>query len=124
MVKKSSGRVYLNDEEKKVLTGLLDEWNSNPNKKTRDAFVSAEALPKIQQLDLSRFGPDVISRNKAAKVLWDSRVQVRFLLRPIAAICSTHSRRFIPGLKTTSLTRTGQSSNWRGKYLSEGLSGS
>jgi len=79
MVKKTTVRVFLNDEEKKVLAGLLEEWNSKPDKKTRDAFISGEALPRIQQLNLSKFGPDIISRDKAAKLLWDSRVKVCFL---------------------------------------------
>jgi hypothetical protein len=48
MVKKPSGRVYLSDEEKKVLAGNLQEWNGNPSKKSRNAFISAEVLPKIQ----------------------------------------------------------------------------
>jgi hypothetical protein len=76
MARKRAEKVYLTDEEKKILGGLLEEWNGKPDKKSRDSFVSAEALPKVQQLNLSRFGPDIISRDKAAKILWDSRVQV------------------------------------------------
>jgi hypothetical protein len=79
MVKKPSGRVYLSDEEKKVLAGNLQEWNGNPSKKSRDAFISAEVLPKIQALNLSKFSSEILSRDKAAKILWDSRVQVRFV---------------------------------------------
>jgi len=38
---KAKLKVYLSDEEKKVLAGLLDEWNSKPNKNTCDSFVSS-----------------------------------------------------------------------------------
>jgi hypothetical protein len=79
MAKKATKRVYLSDEEKTVLASLLEEWNSKPDKKTRDGYITAEALPKIQQLNIAKFGPDVISKDKAAKILWDDRVQVCFL---------------------------------------------
>jgi len=69
---KAKQRVYLNDEEKKVLESLLGEWNSKPDKKTHDSFISSEVLPKIQQLN-----PEVISRDKEAKMVWEDRVQVR-----------------------------------------------
>jgi signal recognition particle subunit SEC65 len=69
-------KVYLTDDEKKVLRGLLEEWNGKPDKNSRDSFVSAEALPKIQQLNLAKFSSDIIARDKAAKILWDLRVQV------------------------------------------------
>jgi hypothetical protein len=79
MVKKTTReRVYLTDEEKKVLAGLLNEWNEKPDKKSRDAFVSSEALPKIQQLNISKYGSDIISKDKAAKMLWECRIQVSF----------------------------------------------
>lgn len=71
-------RVFLSDEEKKILASLLDEWNGKPDKKTRDAFVSAEALPKIQELNLEKYGPNVISTDKGAKEGWEKRVKVRF----------------------------------------------
>lgn len=116
MVKKSTGRVYLDDEEKKVLARLLEEWNGKPDKKARDTFVSAEALPRIQQLNLSKFGPDIISRDKAAKALWDGRVKVHFLADSTGNRCSHMCRRSTLGLRTTNLTRTGRSSSWKGKY--------
>ena len=79
MVKKTTkDRVYLNDDEKKILAGLLKEWNDKPDKKSRDAFISSEALPKIQQLNISKYGPDIISKDKAAKMLWECRIQVSF----------------------------------------------
>jgi hypothetical protein len=79
MVKKTTKeRIYLTDEEKKVLAGLLTEWNEKPDKKSRDAFISSEALPKIQQLNISKYGPDIISKDKAAKMLWDCRIQVSY----------------------------------------------
>ena len=74
---KAKQRVYLNDEEKKVLESLLGEWNSKPDKKTHDSFISSEVLPKIQQLNMLRYGPEVISRDKEAKMVWEDRVQVR-----------------------------------------------
>jgi hypothetical protein len=73
---KTKERTYLTEEEKKVLFPLLEEWNSKPDKKSRDAFVSSEALPKIQKLDPSRYGPEIISKDKASKELWERRIQV------------------------------------------------
>jgi hypothetical protein len=76
---KTKQRVYLGEEEKQVLAGLLEEWNSKPDKKARDAFISAEALPKIQELDMTKYGPTIIATDKAAKLMWEARIQVRFL---------------------------------------------
>lgn len=76
MAKEKTGRVYLTDEEKTILAGILEEWNSKPNKKARDDFISAETLPKIQQLNASKFGPEIISKDKVADLLWNKRVQV------------------------------------------------
>jgi hypothetical protein len=73
---KSNDRIYLTEEEKKVLIPLLDTWNEKPNKKARDEFLSSEALPKIQQLNITKCGPDIISKDKAAKALWEKRIQV------------------------------------------------
>jgi len=73
---KSKERTYLTEDEKKILLLLLEEWNEKPNKKARDAFISSDALPKIQQLNLPKYGPDIISKDKAAKVLWEKRIQV------------------------------------------------
>jgi len=69
-------RTYLTEEEKKILLDLLDNWNELPNKKARDAYISAEALPKIQLLNSTKFGPEIISKDKAAKALWERRIQV------------------------------------------------
>jgi hypothetical protein len=77
---KTKDRTYLTEDEKNVLGPLLEDWNGKPNKKARDAFISAEAIPKIQQLNLSKFGPDVISKDKAARALWERRIQVSCLL--------------------------------------------
>jgi len=78
MGKTQKEKIYLNEEEKKILGSLLEEWNSKPDKKARDSFISGEALPRIQQLDLIKFRPDVISKDKGAKVKWEKRVQVRY----------------------------------------------
>src|SRR5258708_39962630 len=77
MAKKNAERVYLNDEEKKILAGLIDEWNGKGGKKSRDAFVAGEALPKIQQLNEEKFSPTIISKDKAAKLLGEKRGQGR-----------------------------------------------
>jgi len=77
MPKTQKERIYLSEDEKNILTGLLEEWNSKPNKKARDGFVSSEALPRIQALDLVKYGPDIISTDKGAKTKWEKRVQVR-----------------------------------------------
>lgn len=75
---KAKERVYLREEEKDILAGLLDRWNTQPDKKSRDAFVSAEALPKVQQLNMEKFGPEIIARDKEAKIMWERRCQVRY----------------------------------------------
>ena len=77
-------RTYLTDEKRKVLDGLLDEWGRKADKRSRDAFISYEALPKIQQLNLSKYGLDIISKDKAAKELWDRRAEV--------SLCSSFSK--------------------------------
>jgi len=69
-------RIYLTEEERQILQSLLEEWNGKQGKKARDAFVASEAIPKVQQLNLEKFGPEVISKDKAANVLWERRIQV------------------------------------------------
>jgi len=73
-------KCYLLPEEKDILQGMLAEWCFKPYKKTRDAFITAEVLPKLQALNLNKYGPAVIERDKEAKILWE-RIQVS--LRPI-----------------------------------------
>lgn len=75
-------RIFLTDEERTILRSLLPEWNGKGNKKSRDAFVSSEAIPQIQQLNLDQYGPEVVSRDKPAKVLWEKRMQVCIFLYP------------------------------------------
>jgi hypothetical protein len=118
---KTKGRVYLSEEEKKILASLLEEWNGKPDKKSRDSFISAEALPKIQQLNLSTFGPEIISKDKEAKITWERRVQVRILHKSCCSFAYTFSRRYSHGLRTTSHTKTELSSSWNGKYHFGGL---
>jgi hypothetical protein len=74
--KKTNQRIYLTEDEKKVLGQLLAEWAEKNGKKERDAFVSSEAIPKIQQLNLTQFSPEIISQDKAAKSLWERRIEV------------------------------------------------
>ena len=74
--KKGNDRIYLREEERAVLQSMLQEWNGKPNKKTRDAFVSGVAVPKIQELNDKEYGPEIISKNKVAKVQWEKRVSV------------------------------------------------
>lgn len=73
---KTKERVYLTEEEKKILQSHLNEWDSKADKTSRDAFLSSEILPKIQQLDPEKYGPDVVSRNKEHKLLWERRAEV------------------------------------------------
>ena len=72
----SDGRVYLTDEEKEVLKANLDEWNEKPDKKSRDAFLASEILPNIQALNMEKYGPASISKDKEAKLLWEARIKV------------------------------------------------
>lgn len=110
---KAKQRVYLSEEEKKLLAGLLEEWNSKTDKKSRDNFISAEALPKIQALNMSQYGPDIISTDKAAKLRWENRIQVSTPTYFHYIIQHYNSRRFPPGLKTTNRTRTAPSLDWK-----------
>jgi hypothetical protein len=73
---KKTDRIYLRDDETKVLQSLLQEWSDKSDKKSRDAFVSGTAVPKIQGLNVKDYGPDVISTSKVAKVQWEKRVTV------------------------------------------------
>lgn len=73
---KKNDRIYLRDEETKVLQSLLQEWADLPNKNSKDAFVSGTAVPRIQELNGKEYGPEVISTSKVAKVQWDKRVCV------------------------------------------------
>lgn len=104
---KTKARVYLTEEEKKILLPLLEEWSSQPDKKTRDAVISSKAIPKIQNLDLSKYGPEIISKDKAAKELWERRIQVCDSFNIHTTMSSSLSRPYTPGLKTISLSKTG-----------------
>ena len=73
---KTKERVYLTEEEKKVLQLHLEEWDSKPDKTSRDAFLVSEVLSKIQQLNPNKYGPDIVSRNKELKLLWERRAEV------------------------------------------------
>lgn len=73
---KTKERVFLTEEEKNVLQSLLQEWVSKPDKKSRDAYLASEVLPKIQQLNPDKYGAEVVSRSKEHKVLWERRAQV------------------------------------------------
>ena len=70
----------MTEEETKLLQSVLEEWFSQPDKRSRDAFVSSEVLPKIQQLDPNKYGSEAISRSKEVKILWEKRVQVSLIL--------------------------------------------
>jgi hypothetical protein len=73
---KTKERVFLTEEEKKILQSHLQEWDSKPDKTSRDAYLSSVVLPLIQQLHPDKYGPEVVSRNKEQKVLWERRAQV------------------------------------------------
>src|SRR3977135_4375612 len=74
--KQKKDRIFLTDEERTILRSLLPEWNGKGDRKSRDAFVASEAIPQIQRLNLDQYGPEVVSRDKPAKVLWEKRMQV------------------------------------------------
>jgi hypothetical protein len=73
---KKTDRIYLREEETTILQSLLQEWSDKPDKKSKDAFVSGTAVPKIQAMNNKDYGPEVISTNKVAKVQWEKRVSV------------------------------------------------
>jgi hypothetical protein len=74
--KKSKDRVYLTEEEKAILREHVAEWNQKPDKMTRHAYIASEILPKIQELDSEKFGPDRLAWDKEAKALFDRRIKV------------------------------------------------
>jgi hypothetical protein len=71
-----SDRTYLTEEEVQVLEQRLTEWNDKADKKSREAFVIGEILPLIQQLNMEKFGPEMLEKDKAAKILWEKRIKV------------------------------------------------
>jgi len=73
---KESERIYLREEERSFLQSMLQEWTDQPDKKSRDAFVSGSVLPRIQELNRQEYGPDIISINKVAKGQWERRTAV------------------------------------------------
>jgi hypothetical protein len=74
--RKVPGRIYLKEDETRILETYLGEWNEKPDKRSRDAYVVSDVLPKVQALDLERFGPELLSKDKQAKQLWENRVKV------------------------------------------------
>ena len=74
--KKSKDKTYLTNEELKLLDSHLVEWSSKPDKKSRDAYVTTEVFPSIQKMNMEKFGPDILSNNKVAKLLWEKRMKV------------------------------------------------
>jgi hypothetical protein len=74
--RKNTERTYLEQEEIQFLQDSLEEWNGKSDKKARDAFVVATVLPKIQQMNLEKFGPENLSKDKSAKLLWERRIMV------------------------------------------------
>jgi hypothetical protein len=71
-------KCYLQEVETNVLRELQVEWNKQPDKQSRDSFVTSTVLPKIQQLNKEKFGPEKISKCKDSKKLWDKRVKVSY----------------------------------------------
>ena len=117
--RKTPGRIYLTEEETKVLESFLGEWSEKPDKRSCNAFVVTEVLPKVQSLDLDRFGPDIISRDKQAKQLWESRIKVRTDIRTSAEWSFFLHRRFLSpstcGSRTIGPSKTEPSSDWKEK---------
>ena len=54
----------------------MADWVARPDKKSRDAFISSEVVPLIQQLNMDEYGPEHISKDKVMKELWERRIQV------------------------------------------------
>ena|ERR1700682_3503438 len=74
---KQTNRNFLKDSERDVLKSHLGAWVEKQEKKARDAYISAEVLPEVQALDPGQFGPELLSKDKQAKELWDRKVKVR-----------------------------------------------
>lgn len=74
--KATKAKCYLLPEEKDILREMLADWCSQPDKKTRDTLITSQVLPKLQALNMDKYGPDVIERDKEAKILWERRIQV------------------------------------------------
>lgn len=69
-------RLYLQEHETTYLRSILQEWNEKSDKQTRDAFVTNSVLPQIQNLNVKECGPELISKDKVAKVKWEARISV------------------------------------------------
>ena len=75
--RKVKERTYLTEEEQNVMKPVISDWMGKKDKNSKDAFIASDILPKIQALNLEKYGPDIISKDKASKEMWDKRVQVR-----------------------------------------------
>jgi hypothetical protein len=113
-----NNRIYLSEEEKTILGGLLADWVARPDKKSRDAFISSEVVPLIQQLNMDEYGPEHISKDKVAKELWERRIQV---CGHKTCLCEEKSFLFDRpsgfGLKIINRSRTAQSLSWKESSL-------
>ena len=64
---KKTDRIYLREEETTILQSLLQEWSDKPDKKSKDAFVSGTAVPKIQAMNNKDYGPEVTGTGTGAR---------------------------------------------------------
>ena len=78
--KLKKGRCYLTQEEKDVLRQMLPIWSNMTDKKSRQAYILTTVASKIQEMNAQQFGPEIISRDKEAKTLWEKRLQVHHIL--------------------------------------------
>jgi len=84
---KAKERTYLTEEEQNMMKPLILEWMGKKDKNSKDAFIASDILPKIQALNPEKYGPDIISKDKASKEMWDKRVQVRVHLCCLMKMC-------------------------------------
>ena len=106
-------KCYLQEAELSVLQELQIEWNKQPDKRSRDAFVKSTVLPKIQELNKDKFGPEKISTCKESKKLWERRTKVGIsYMFTTSFLLMDMIRRFMYGSTITSHTRIKRSSKW------------
>ena len=53
------------------------------DKKSQEAYILTTVVSKIQDMNLQQFGPEIISREKEAKTLWEKKLQVKDYVLPL-----------------------------------------
>jgi hypothetical protein len=111
-------RIYLTNAEKDLLQQYLPTWSKKDDKRSREAYLLSTVIPGIQEINLQQFSPEIISRDKEAKKLWERRIEVPSAFTSMISSLK-HPRLFFRplgrGSAITSRSRTELSSSWSEK---------